>query len=229
MPYRRSYRRYPYRRSYRRRYSRNSQSSLLSQAQQTALLARKAWSGLKYLRTLVNVEHKKFDGTHTATVGTSPTSIFNPTAIAQGDTDQTRNGNSILCKSLWVKGSVTLHASATVSQVRIIVSVDKQQTADTAPSFTDIIDPTFSDNIHAPLNNETVGRFTILRDFIVTVDTNKPVKEFKIYKKMLHHMRFNGALSTDIQKGGIYVSAVSNEATNQPTVLSASRLTFVDN
>lgn len=230
MPYRRRYSNNSRRRTSYRRYNRRSQStSLLSQAQQTALLARRAWAGLKYLRTLVNVEHKKYDAQHTATVGTSPTSIFDPTAIAQGDTDQSRNGNSILCKSLYVKGSVSLHASATATQVRILVSRDKQQVSDTAPSFTDIIDPTFSDNIHAPLNNETVGRFQILADFVITVDSNTPVKEFKIYRKMLAHMRFNGVASTDIQKGGIYVSAVSNDQTNQPTVLASGRLVFVDN
>lgn len=223
MPYSRYYRKPRYTR--RRRYRRSRMGNFAS----ALTLARQAYRGVKYLRSLVNVERKKYDAQHTATVGTSPTSIFDPTSIVQGDTDQSRNGNSILCKGLYLRGSVTLHASATVTQVRIIISRDKQQVADSAPAFSSIIDPTFSDNIHAPLNNETVGRFQILRDFVVTVDTNTPVKEFKVYVKMMHHMRFNGVLASDIQKGGIYCSAVSNDNTNQPTVLASGRLTFIDN
>lgn len=192
---------------------------------------RSMYNQLKYIRSLVNVEYKKFDGAVASTVGTTPFLALAPCSVSQGDTDQQRNGNSIRLKSLLIKGQFLLNPSATTTQMcRMIVVMDNQQIGDTTPAFSDIIDSGFGNNIYAPLNNETVGRFTVLLDRVYSLQPNgDTLKSLYHYLKMDKHVRFNGPANTDIQKNGIYVYCVSNDNTNLPSLQLVSRTTFIDN
>lgn len=195
----------------------------------TSALAYAAYKGMVRLRRLVNVEKKKADFENSGTISTTAGNPLNPTNIGQGDTDQTRDGNSILVNGLLLKSTFTKNASATASRVRILIVLDKQQTPDTAPSYTDIIDPTFTDQILAPLNNETVGRYTVLMNRVITLDSNKPKRTMQKYFRLNHHVRYNGTASSDVQKGGLWVLIVSDEATNAPSYTVQSRTYFYDN
>lgn len=195
-------------------------------------LARYAYSGVKRLKRLVNVEQKKADtniGLTPTDAKTDTTYVSHLTAIAQGDTDQTRSGNSIKPLSLYVQGFVSKHASATATTVRMLIVRDKMQTADSIPGTGTIIDSDAGYQINAPLNNETVGRFDILKDVKILVDSQTPKRLFKYFITLDGHIRYNGATSGDIQKNGLFCCLVSDEATNTPTVAYTSRLTFADN
>lgn len=189
-------------------------------------LAKQAMSGVRYLKGLVNSELFKYEINDTGNSIDASGTIINLNEIAQGDGDAGRTGNSILAKSLYLNFDFSKHNLATNTYLRMLLFIDKQQISDTYPSVTDVLDTA---SVLAPLNNATVGRFTILRDMRVVLNDNRPGIFFKIYKKLFNHIRFNGGLATDTQKGGVYLLFISNEATNAPTVSFRGRLCYHDN
>lgn len=221
---------YSYRRKRFSKKSRTSRkSSWYNKKYSVGDVAMGAWKTAKYLKGLVNVEFKKYDKSGTGTIN-STGAITHITDIAQGDTDQSRNGNSLLLKSINLKFQIAMNGSSAGSIVRCLVFHDKQQVGDTSPSVSDVLDGDAVSPLLAPLNNLTVGRFSILFDRMYKMgNSSDPIKIIKMYRKCLSHVRFNGTASTDIQKNGLYFLLVSNEPTNVPTVSYQSRLTFIDN
>lgn len=188
-------------------------------------------SQVMWLKRMVNVEIKKYDANvaEGTALDSNPGLVYPLHEMAQGDTDQTRSGNSIKPLSVLIRGRLTNNATAVNTLVRVLLVLDTQQIADTTPSVSDILDPSYQ-FWNAPLNNNTVGRFKVLSDRkyqLTTVST--PIREFKIYQKLYGHIRYNGANSTDIQKGGIYLMFISDQATNKPTFGFQTRLAFTDN
>jgi len=196
----------------------------------TTSVAKAAWSGVKYLRTLVNSEVHKHDVTPTSqAVGTTAT-IVQLNAIAQGDTAAQRTGNSLLAKYLSLKLYLTMNASATQTLVRIIIFMDKQQVADTAPATTDLLQ---SNSTLSFLSNNAAGRFQVLKDYLINLDlashSSWRNKYYKSFAGRNLHCKFNGVNNTDINKNGVYLLMLSSEATNTPTLTYSSRFGFHDN
>lgn len=189
-------------------------------------LAYRAYKGFRYLRSLINVEHQKIDFNLGATGVTTTPVVTQMTAVAVGDSEGSRTGNSILCKYLYQKLTVRLNASANYSRLRYVVVRDKQQVGDTAPSWTDVYESTSTTSL---LNKNTVGRFDILYDRCFDLDANNPQYLVDKYIRLNSHARYNGTASTDIQKGGIWVMYVSDELTNNPTLSYNNRLMYIDN
>ena len=149
------------------------------------------------------------------------------TAVATGNDQQNRTGNSIMSRDLLCEGVVVKNATGVATVLRILVVRDRQQIADTSPSVADIlasVDPTDHRN---PL---TIERFGLLADRMVLLDAAHVLEplNFKIPLTEMH-VRYNGANGTDIQNGGIYVLFLSNEATLTPAVTTHWRFRFYDN
>lgn len=219
----------PYKKKYgrrrRRRFARKRGGFSLSSAWKTAKWAAKtAWK----LKGLVNSEMMKLD---TSASGVSiPTTgvVTHMTAVAQGDSDASRHGNSIYVRSLNIKGYVRMNAAATASVYRLAVIIDTQQVGDTSPSYSDIYE---SSDVNSHLNNTTVGRYKVLKNIVFTLIVGQSdVKYFDINIPMRHHVRYNGANSSDVQKGGIYLVRVSNEGVGfTPSDSYEARLSYHDN
>lgn len=195
-------------------------------------LAKKAWSGVKYLKGLVNSELYKFDLSNSSTAITSDSPLVTHlSAIATGDGEGQRTGNSIFVRSIDLKGILTYNSSSTVQAqtCECIIVADSQQIGDTTPAFTDV----FSSAVPwAHLNASTVGRFSILgRKRIILEKNGDGVKSVNINVPLKHHIRYNGANSGDVQKGGLYLMMVSDVATasNPPSFSSHIRLSYHDN
>lgn len=187
-----------------------------------ALALRKIWK----LKGLINVEKKKFDIVNTGANILNSGSITHLTAIAQGDTDQNRNGNSVFVRSVNLKGTLNIHASAANSWLRMSLIMDTQQIADTAPAFADIYEST---DVNSHLNNLTVGRFKVLASKTYALDAVNSNKILYLNVPMRHHVRYNGTAGTDQQKGALYLVFVSNEGTNGPLITHETRVSFHDN
>lgn len=189
-------------------------------------LATKAIQGVQYIKGLVNSELYKYDVATNFSPSTAG-ALTNCCAIAQGDGTAARTGNSLLAKSLYIQFNIVNNGSATNGAiVSSWVIMDTQQVGDTSPSFNDIFD---GQNVISQLNAATVGRFKILHHKLHYVSPNTPTKQSKIYLKMQHHIRYNGAAGTDIQKGGIYWVVCSNQGTYVPLVTYNLRLCYHDN
>lgn len=223
----------PYRRRYygrKRRYPRKN-NTYMGKVKRYTGYAYKAYKMAMWLKRLVNVEIKKLDGDiYSGASVTNTGSVTQLTAVAQGDTDLTRNGNSIKPLSLLMKGEIQMSTSASNSVVRVMVFKDTQQVADTSPSVGDVLDGSFTNLYLAPLNNETVGRFKVIYDKLFRLNIQgKSSAIINVYKKLYGHVRFNGSASTDIQKGGIYLLVVGDEPTNIPSITLQTRICYSDN
>ena len=81
---------------------------------------RKLYRDIMYLKGLINVEYKKHDITMGTDITNSGT-IQSLSRVPQGDTNDARDGNSILAKYIQLKFSLVAHASADHTVVRCIL------------------------------------------------------------------------------------------------------------
>ncbi len=177
--------------------------------------AAKALAGVRYIKSLMNVEYKSLATTITSPVDTTGT-IQNVTAIAQGDDFNNRDGRKIKMFSVRIKGSGFIHASATHSRIRVMMVRDNNGST-TIPVFGDIFAnvTNFRDNFPRSDDPQTNSRFTTLMDrFFLLDDNGRQSFMLDRYIKLHHHAYFTGTAATDEGKGHIYLLTASNEATN---------------
>jgi len=147
-------------------------------------------------------------------------------------TDAGRIGNAVAVKSLYCRMKIT--PADPVNSFRMLLVVDKQQVSDSAPTVGDLLDGDAGSNLIAPLNNQTVGRFTVLLDRILQVDRSAASAQGVIYtsfyKKCNIPVRFNGVNGTDIQKNGIYLFVITDDvaADPDPSILATVRTSYYD-
>ena len=191
-----------------------------------ASVAQAAWSGVKYLRTLVNSELHKVDSAISTTADNNGF-VNHISAIAQGDGITNRTGQSLLCASISFKQIIAIHPSNVTAFMRVIFFRDEQQISDTTPAITDVL-ATVAITSH--LNPATTGRFKILHDEIIALGSAGPqVKAQRKFIKIDKHIRYNGTAGTDIQKGGIYLLMFSDQGANIPSHVTNVRITWHDN
>lgn len=189
-------------------------------------MAKTAYRGVRYLKGLVNSEKFHKDTNVAGNVTPTPT-VTHLTAIATGDADANRTGNSLLVKGLSCNATLSMPAALLQARLRMVIVRDKQQIGDTAPAFTDIFSSSTPDSL---MNVTTLGRFDILYDKVFTLSQGgNPTFSIRKYFKMYSHIRFNGSTSTDIQKNGIYLCLVSDDNTNPPVIASNWRIFYHDN
>lgn len=216
----RRFRRYPKRKG--------KSSSWYTKKYSVSQLAQKAIKGVNYIRGLVNSEMYKLD---TAVTGTVPDSgaVTHITALAQGDGEGARTGNSIFVRSINWKGQVYRTTSGNANQTfRVMVIMDNQQLTDSSPGVTDILQ---SATVYSHLNKNTVGRFSVLANKVFMLSSTGDLgKNLNINIPLKHHVRYNGSASTDIAKGGLYVLCISDQASaNYPSIQSEVRVSYHDN
>ncbi len=183
------------------------------------------------VRKLVNVEKKKLDLSHSGNILSSTTSArLNFTAIATGDGPNQREGNSIKVVRLYGKGTIRVNSASTstASNLRVVIIRDNQQIADTTPTWTDIY--ALADH-NSLLNTATVGRYSVLWDrrYTVSNQNGSPGRAFEFNIPLQQHVRYNSTASTDIQKNGMYMFAISDESVNGVDLSVQARTTYIDN
>jgi len=171
-------------------------------------LAMKAYTGVKYIKGLVNSEMFHIGNSASTTIDSNG-QLVSLTPIAQGDNDGLRSGNSVLVRKILNRFWVLKNTNNPFTGCRIIFFIDTQQIADTAPAVTDVL---ASASVLSPLNSLNAGRFKILKNYEFMLDDTNKSKEIKFFKDVQHHVRFNGTASGDVQKGGIYMLYISSDA-----------------
>lgn len=215
MVYRKSKKSYPRRR---RTYARTSGERL----------AIKALRGVKAIRGIINSEKKVHDISSSFEPTTTGTVIhLNP--VSQGDTNTSRDGNSILAKYLGVRTRSIMHSTATATYIRYMIIQDTQQVSDTTPTIGDILQDVSVLSFYD--RNLNVGRFKVLHDKVQNLDViNRWSGQLNFNCSLNHHTKFNGTAGSDIQKNGLYLVLLSNEATGtKPNVTYESRFAYYDN
>lgn len=215
---------------YKKRYRKLSKSTrYMNTAQKALATGTTALALARQIKGLVNVEHHRHIISSSSTSITNTGSVLPLHGISQGDNKADRTGNSIMTKYISGKLLFTHNsASPSSSVIRLIYFIDTQQIGDSIPFVTDVLE---SASTTAPLNRNTIGRFRILKqEYIIMHPNSTEAVVKKIYTKTgSHHVRYNGANATDIQKGGIFRLVISNHVANYPTYQGDEILMFIDN
>lgn len=219
----------PYRKPYRKK---NKRPGYKSCGRMIASDAAKALAMARYVKGLVNVEFKNsiFQLTSTDVPETGlRTTLF---SLSQDDTNQTRDGNSVRFKSLYLKYMLSIHASAAETQVRVVLVYDGKSNG-VQPLLAQMFqDVTLHDGLVSPVNINLSSRFKIIYDRIHTLSSSgRGTLSAKIYKKINMKCQYNGIAGTiaDLQDKNITLVFISNEVTNHPTVTSMVQLRYIDN
>ena len=189
--------------------------------------------GLNEIRKLINIETKFMDTVQTSTnINTTGGNIV-ISEIAQGLTSQTRVGDSLKIQHIEVRGRVNVNAAAANSLMRVLIFRDLDG-AGTPPATSDVLELTGT--VSAPLSPykfRNLQRFAILYDELFelqgTVQGSAGIP-FIYSASHAGHILYLGttAASASDGKGTLYVLAVSDEATNTPTLAFYSRISFTD-
>lgn len=219
MPYRRSYRRS----NYRRRYPRRSTGGT-----DYIRMAKTAYTGVKYLKSLVNVEKHPID-VNTAVNPNATTGSFTLlNSTIQGDAAGNRQGNSILMKMVNINLKVTMATNATHSTVRMILFWDKECNGST-PVISNLLSQS---SVMGNYNHDEATRFPILADKRVTLSVSgNQEMTLRIYRKLFKHTHYDGNVGSiaDIVDNALWLFCVSDEGTNIPDVVIRSQVLFIDN
>nr|UOF80765.1 capsid protein [Cressdnaviricota sp.] len=191
-------------------------------------LAMKAYRMAKMLVGLVNTESKFADLGVTTLNPSNTGGLTYLSGVAQGTTNITRVGNSLLAKSVLINIQCVINASATNTVVRLVLFVDHDnQGAD--PAVTTVLQ---SADSRAFINRLQGKRFSVLKDwqYVLNTSTNAQVND-KVYLKLHHHIKYGGTDATvaSALQGNVFLLSISDQAVNTPTVIVNSRLRYIDN
>ncbi len=185
-------------------------------------------------------EIKWLDRTVDITNVANPGQSIHLTAIAQGDDISNRAGDSIRIRHISFRAYInapynTVHSDNTY--FRFFIVKDKQQISDTVASVADVFNPT--NPVYGQLNTANLNRFTILwasqpieaRRIVGDTDiTGIPTMRKDVQWDWTGDIvvRYNSTAATDIQKNGLYMYFLSNDATDTVDVIGITRIGFID-
>lgn len=188
-------------------------------------VAVKALAKANYIARICKPQIKRNDTAFAINTITNAGRIELMPQCPEGVSNNHRIGNNIRLVELQVRCQLFRNTSATTSFIRLLVIRDKQQVADSKMGIADILSVV---QTTSPYNSATKGRFSIVRDKVVDLDANHPGHSFSWKIKLNITQRYNGALSTDIQKNGFYFGMLSNQGTFFPTIEWIARMLYHD-
>ncbi len=210
----------------------NKTSRYLGYAGSAASTAVKALVIAQGIKKLMNVEFKFHDLGLSFTTIDDAGRFMQLTNVAQGDTDQTRDGAQIKITRINIKGWIAASPTSDNTIMRIILVQDKQ-TNQAAFTLADLLSLTvINDNIISPLNLDNKYRFRVLYNRVFTFNnTGNQTKSFEINKELNMRIRFDASTSTiaDLTSNSLTLVLLSNKTINHPSITFLSRIRYVDN
>lgn len=196
----------------------NYASKSVSVATKAAL----AYAMVKRLNNVVNVEYKFLDQLYTiAPDHFGDLTVLNP--IPQGDTDSTRDGDSVKLQNLTIRGRFL--GSGTSDQVRVIIFHDKANSISTPSDYIGI------GNTAAVLNPKNYdNRFLtkVLYDRTHMIQTTNQQAQFEKVIRLNFHTQFSNGTTT-VVSGALKMIVLGTPATATTGFNMVSRLTYTDN
>jgi len=185
-----------------------------STAKKALALAKKAnRKELKYLDGVIGITSDQILNTGVT--------WFNFPLIATGSTVNNRIGNVIHPTSLKLKYTMEKHASATATQVRLILL---QQKNDYTGSITDYLQ-TADINSQKSVDHRYDSKTLLDKSFIL--DAERPKRFINMSIKVPLSMYYDASSSTP-DKNRLVLYLISDEGTNYPTIVGNQRLYFTE-
>lgn len=148
--------------------------------------------------------------------------------IAQGSGRDERDGNRISPISLLVRWNWLGQAASTAEVYRIIIFRDKQQVLSTTPTVAQVLQ---SNGALSLYNEDFLSRWKILYDNMWSGanDANIRLSFIGVMRiKLTLPMIFAAVGDDTISKNGLYILAITNVASNAPTFVYSTRLSYYD-
>lgn len=222
MPYKRNYKR---KRVLKRR--RGGRARFMRVGSKVGSVAYSAYRLARRLKDAVNTEYKFFD-TQSTTTPDYNGSIIALNAITQGQTDNTRIGDSCKLQNLILRGHLAAAAGA-AAVIRMIVYWDQQNKSSAA---SDILQYTGSVyGVYSPKQYDKRFQTTVLMDKVIS---SVPTADSSLYRfdeviPINRHTQFDGGTTT-VNTGALKMLLISsNVTTNLPSVVFLSRVSYTDN
>lgn len=219
MPYRRRYTRQPVRRTFRG-------GRKLNDRQKTQV---KRLIGTRQ-------ETKFYSSTLVSAAVSSSATLYDVTNPGQGDTDQTRDGDRLYAKKLYVRMSLTVATGDVTNLVRIIWFQWFPSTTTLAPTVSDILllGPSGAADVYSHYSHDRRQMFSILYDKVFTLSGSATIVTTSSQKRMtyiLHpkrkQMQFDNGASTGTNH--IWLMTISDSsAVSHPQIVSAQKFMFTD-
>ncbi len=198
-------------------------------------IAVSAYQGVKQIKKLINTEVKQLD----TVVSNSPdnstvdaTFVTSLVSVAQGDSFNERSGISIRPQRLRILGHFTKHTTPVETALRVLIVKDKQQVAGTPPSTSNILNTGSGFLVNAAPNstNQQYGntRFKILSDQRLIASTSYPTVLYNVDLNLSGHVTYYTTTGASVQSSGLYLVAMSDQATNVPTFAWTAEFTYTD-
>ncbi len=197
-------------------------------------IAFKALKTARYLKGLINVEFKHHD------VNTVFASVVNVwasdalTDIPQGDTDESRDGDAIRLKSLFM--NITMqNVDANASQLlRFLIVQDNSDMENTAPLIADLIDGgDVSVQAMREIDLSNAKLYNIVHDKVYQLAQNgQPgsLKYLQLYFPLNAVVKWTSGTATDFKTGHFFLFVISSTTTASEVSLSfRARFRYIDN
>lgn len=196
-------------------------------------IARQAWKGVKIIKGMINCE-KHYHDSYSAINPDNAGVVIHLTNIAQGDTNATRTGMSILLRSIYVQWEAVMDTGNVNTGIRFIVFKDTGSSG-SAPSASDVLEYTSSGySIMSPLKKFNGKRFKVICDNRFNLsNAGKNSMFYKRFLKVYDHVRYDGTTANDYSTNNyfaLFITDTDNGSTrNDPNIDYMIRMGFYDN
>lgn len=185
-------------------------------------------------RMINNVQENKYWPVYAgyATVNASG-AITKWSAISQGDTASTRDGQDIMFKSIDLRFNIfpTSAAVMTGNAFRIIVFQWKPDDNVSVPGMSDILESSFTQPVFSPIRVQTKQLFRVMYDRLFRVYNGGPGAAGRTVritgKRMVRRIRYNAGVTTT-GTNQIYVLVISDAAVQTPSWSYGAYLRYSD-
>jgi hypothetical protein len=202
-------------------------------------LARTAYRTAMMTRGLLNVEFKKYDEdvswTRAEAAYDASDNVICLNDMGQGTSVSTRAGNSILMKSIAVRGLLNTDGSQE-SSVRLVLFTD-QNCNGIVPSMNDLLeDGNSDDSVFSYIDSGYGSRFNVLRSEMIHLLPGTDTKDAIVINwriKLNLHSKYDGTGNNNVPiSGGIFLGIITDRTAaqaNGATFEGKARLSFIDN
>lgn len=188
--------------------------------------ADQAWSGVKKIMALLNVEMKHVYYNNSVNVTQVGTVLDVTSLISQGVGGSQRIGDSLKMKRFRSKFTFVHNAAMTTPGTGTFVL---GMSRDGVPAVADVFYIQGSTTSGLAFPKDTTDRADFWKvDRMVNVDQYNPQKIFELNHEFNHDVLFADATAT-AASGCVWLAFISNEPTNYPTLQIAFDAEFLDN
>ncbi len=148
--------------------------------------------------------------------------------IPQGDTDETRDGDSLFMTSYEIRGRWEIGDAGDKNTMRIIMMLDKAGLeVTTAGDLLQVVASQFG--VVSAYDQDNRSNWILLADRTYSMYDNKPVVPFHFKGKLNKKVQFAGGSTTAFTKNALRIFYISNAAgATGPTINLFSRVFFTD-